>query len=252
MANVYLGNDLRDVMRLKGLISESGSLPNEHPLMAGFAAAEQELKANRKPTVREHQALTELKLFARTIFQLEDDWAPYTSHLVNDLVNSDECRSLLFELYVITFAIQGRVQQVNWVRYIEATPDISTRGPEMSVECTLHRSDKLFRVQSSLEAKRRQHPVLTAPYVIAVGFQHEFTNPEIEQVGLAAQGLRQWFLSNEGVSAGLIFTPSVPSGQQYEAHGFPAIQALHGSCTQIINSGARYPLPLGFSFEGET
>ena len=250
MANVYLGSDLRDVMKLKGLISESASLPNEHPLVAGFAAAEQELRANRKPTIRDRQALTELKLFARTIFQLEDDWSPYTSRLVNDLVNSHECRSLLFELYVITFAIQGRVQQVNWVRYSEATPDISTKGPEMLVECTLHRSDKLFRVQSSLEAKRRQHPVLTVPYVIAVGFQHEFTSPEIKRVELVAQELRQWFRSNEGVSAGLIFTPAVPSGQQCEAYGFPAIQAFHGSCTQIINSGALYPLPPGFSFEG--
>jgi hypothetical protein len=247
---VYISPDLKDVLRLKSLIGEDTvrGFGSPHPLDAGFRAAEKELKATEALSREDKLAIGDLKLFTRAIYRHEREWMASSARFRSDLINPEECVSIRFELHVITFIAQPNVQEVVWTHYNESAPDIQTNGPEMAIECTLHRSSKTFRIQNTLEAKRLQHRGLKVPLVIAIGFEPEFTQEEIDKVANDANGLRAWFEAHPDVSAGLILTPSRPSEQVGEMLGHSTTEIRHGSCTQVVHHKAERPLPPGFVF----
>ena len=254
MVNVWLGRDLTEVLRLKALLGlpRAAALQQEHPLFLGLQAAERELAGLQKLSAEENEALARVKMAAHVVFQNESHWRPVEPRFAADLRNSEECKSILFELHVITFAISPVAEGVEWRHYTHGSPDIAAQWPEMVIECKLVRSDKLFRIKSKLDKARRQHTGLMVPYVIAVGFDHGFTRKEIDDILPLAEGLKDWFRSFPDVSAGIIVTPAnlavplkEPIPNPLRIRGSPV---LHGAVTQIIHHAAHRPLTAGFSF----
>jgi len=254
MVNVYLSQDLSEVFKLKQLLglSRSGELGESHPLQMGFQAAEREL-AGRNLSTNEREALARVKMSARIVFQNEGHWRPVGSRLLSDMLNEEECRSILFELHVMTFAVGPVTRDMSWRHYTHASPDIAASDPDMLVECKLVRSDKLFRIEAKLEEGRKQHSGLTVPYVIAVGFDHRFNRDEIEEILGLAETLKPWFERHPDVAAGLIFTPADPSLPPakpiHNPLGLPGRVVLHGAVTEVIHHAAANPLPQGFTFK---
>ncbi len=254
MVNVYLSDDLGEVFRLKHMLgsTEIESLEPSHPLSPGFEAARKTLAGLPRLSVAEVEALARLKMASQVIADTESHWMSFRTQLVADLLNPGECLSMLFELYVMTFGLAQVVESMDWRHYSHATPDICTTGPEMLVECKLVRSDKLFRIEGKLEEARRQHTGLEVPYVIAVGFDHQFSRAEIDEVRALAEGLKPWFEQHPDVSAGLIFTPADPAVRPARLPpnplGLSRILLTHGAVTELLHHKAINPLPQGFSF----
>ncbi|HEU0074910.1 MAG TPA: hypothetical protein VFS30_12990 [Dehalococcoidia bacterium] len=254
MANVYLSQDLLQVWRLKELMGSANveHLDETHPLRLCFDAAQKDLMGLASLTAEERERLAYLKLSARAIFSNEAHWKPFEERFIADLRQTEECKSLLFELQVMTFGVGPNVQAMKWRHYANAAPDIEASVPDMLVECKLVRSDKLFRIEGKLEEGRRQHGGLDVPYVIAVGFDHYFSRAEIEDALALANDLKPWFLAHPDVAAGLIFMPADPcTASAQPVHnplGLVGTVALHGGITELIHHKATHPLPAGFSF----
>ncbi len=228
--------------------SRADRLPTMHPLRQGFEAATKDLAGKESLSSEEREALARLKLAARAISSSEGHWAPCRERFIADLLHAEECKSILFELHVMTFGVNPVVRTNEWLHYSHASPDVAGYLPDMLVECKLVRSDKLFRIEAKLEEGCRQHKGLSVPYVVAVGFDHGFSRAEIDDILVLAESLKPWFEGHPDVAAGLIFTPaalSVEPANDINPLGIPGSVALHETVTEFVHHSASNPLPRG-------
>jgi hypothetical protein len=256
VVNVVVSQDFRGVGWLRDFVraDADGGLDVSHPLATGFAAVRKELAGLVRLTPKEREAAARLRMAVTLIKENEEHWRPHESRFAADLRDSAFCKSLLFELHVMTFAVKPIAQGVRWLHYEHGTPDIEGLNPNMLVECTLVRNPALTlaRLKRELSAKRRQHGNLQEPYVIAIGFDSYYTREEIARVEGLVSGLKPWFRSHLDVAAGLIFTPLDPSSPPAQTVRYPVLLsgsvALHGAVTEVIHHAASNPLPRGFTF----
>jgi hypothetical protein len=106
--------DISYVNRLRDLLGRkvSSLRAGQHPLAEGLEALAR--KDRRAGLIgRQRPALAGIIQDAKLIFRHAEGWRDYAHHFVADLLDAKLCSAILFELYVMAFALEGKLVRLS-------------------------------------------------------------------------------------------------------------------------------------------
>jgi hypothetical protein len=244
---VVLRRDIKHLCEVRGLLGEQKAASlreGEHPLAEGLRLARKYLTTPRLAG-DEETALQQAVLFAKTFCEVRHAWDGHRSEMARTLLDADRCRTLMFELDVIRYALMGRVGHVDWSPWAEG-PDILTSDPILQIECKLILSDDLDRLFKKVADARAQRRADDVPFVAAVGFKDKFAS-EPEQALSDLCKRHGGLLVAPDLSATLFFLP-LRLESQSQVLGLRIVSSDYGVFWETHNPMATNPLPDGFRF----
>jgi len=190
---------------------------------------------------RQQMAMQSFVQDAKLIWKHAECWRDHEDRFVSDLLDANECRSILFELHVIGQNLEGAIGGLTWQRYVPSAPDVSGEQPPFGLECKFAAGNDFSRVLKKLREAAKQHDQLGVSLVVAVGLPGPFPRDVDSRASRLAKALHPWFERHPEVAAAIIYTPTArgPLGTGAYRQGY---------CRDIISRRATHPLPAGFSF----
>jgi len=253
VVKVFVGDELRDALRLTSLIGRDRArhfVPGQHPLGGGIAALDKELAGRSELTLEEKYSLGSLKLVAETVFQQERHWVPHRDRFLGQLRKASYCEAILFEIEVIRFGVAPKVESLDWPIYRQGERDVRTYGPDMLIECKLPRSRGANSLEKSLTRAKNQPRPRGIPLVVAIGLAGWHFSGRHEQVTNLVNSLTSWFETHPEVSAALFFTRLDRPLPALQIGGVATeLRPIYlGDIVEFVNLRANNPLPRGFTF----
>jgi hypothetical protein len=226
--------------------------PGEHPLGLGCRALDKYIVGTHDLSDVERVAMADLKRSAEIIDGAAQYWVDHRDQFIKDLLTSDRCRTLLFEIEVIASCIYPNVGSYEWPIYREGERDIHASDPGMVVECKLAQKPDIARIVKSARKARSQRSPTGIPLVAAIGFRELVTDHTVTALARSVQDQQRWFQDRPEISAVLILmrTGAPMDGKYWNPLGLPGRIAFFGQLLEVRNQGSRNPLPLSFSFGG--